>query len=366
MKSILIIHIYFGKLPPFFHFWLKSCEANQDIDFLIVTDNQIRTDAKNIKVYNCSLDEIRKRAERLFGFHVSLNTPHKLCDYKPLFGLLFDEFTRGYDFWGYCDSDLIFGKIRNFITDQILSEHDYILGMGHFHLQLTNDKKFEAVWKTARGVGDNAYYEAGFNPTCFLEQDNGMQWKAVFQSPENQIFDEFPYGVSGRYYRLYPDRVWTGYSAQGRCFDDVDPVPLYLRDLFNTYHAYKNSTYEKLTYIFPFFTRISNEANELDDVIYEKNASGLYRVGVDASGEILRQECLYAHFLHRKIHIRTKKTDRYLIRPNSVIDYEDVTPAKLHQWRNNKWLFVGRKWKLFMFQVKRSKTLWKKIKKSLS
>jgi len=365
MKSILIIHMYFGTLPNYFKFWLKSCEENRDIDFLIVTDNEIKTSSKNIIIHKSSLPEIKKRAQRLLAIPVSLYKPHKLCDYKPLFGLLMQEFSSKYDFWGYCDSDLIFGNIRHFLTDDVLSNFDYILGMGHFHIQRTDDPKFERIWKSARGVGDNAYYEAGFDPARFMELNNGPEWKECFESPANHIFDEFPYGVSFRYYQLYPNRVWTGYSLTGRCFDDVDPMPLYLRDLFNNYDAYKDSTYKKLAYILPFFQRISNGRKEFDDVVYEKCGNMLYRIGRTYDNDLIRNECLYAHFLHRKMHVMTAVTDRYLIRPNSFIAFENVTADKMIKWRNNHWLAIERKFSIILFHLKRSKTLWRKIKRYL-
>ncbi len=50
MQSILVIHMYFGPFPKSFGFWLKSCEENADVDFLIVTDNEVELKSKNIKV----------------------------------------------------------------------------------------------------------------------------------------------------------------------------------------------------------------------------------------------------------------------------------------------------------------------------
>ena len=37
--KVCVIGVYFGKLPEYFNLWLKSCEYNKDIDFLIVSDN---------------------------------------------------------------------------------------------------------------------------------------------------------------------------------------------------------------------------------------------------------------------------------------------------------------------------------------
>lgn len=365
MSSILVIHMYFGTLPETFPFWLRSCEENADVDFLIVTNQEIETSSPNIIVYRCTLDEIKKRAEALLGFRVSLERPQKLCDYKAVYGLLMEEYARKYDFWGYCDSDLVFGKIRSFVTEDILNRYDYILGMGHFHIQRTNDPRFESVWKSARGVGDNAFWENDFEPEKFEEENNGSQYREVFSSPENHVFDEFPYGVSARYYRMYPDRVWSGYAESGRCFDDVDPEPLYLRDVFNNYRGWLSSHYYKLKRFFPFYNRVSRGEGEFDRVVYEKKDGVLYRVGVTADHRLVREECLYAHFLHRRMKARSSSLSRYIVRPNLFVDAEDLSPSKIEAWSCSPHLARERAWQRICFQLKRFRTLWKKIRKKV-
>ena len=362
---ILIIHVYFGKLPSFFDFWLRSCEENRDVDFLIVTDQKLQSDKPNITVYNCNLFEVKKRAEKLLGIQVSLETPRKLCDYKVLFPLLFAEFSSEYEFCGFCDSDLIFGRIRNFLTEDILSKYDYLLVLGHLHIQRVNCSKFEKVWKTAKGIGDNAFYEPDFDPSRFLQLDNGPQWKALFSSPRNYVFDEMPYGVPAQYYRLYPKKVWTGFTVHGRCFDDIDPVPLHLRDSFNSYEAYLGTHYYKLSNLFPCYVRHSNGDKEFDEVVYEKKNGSLYRISCNKKGELVEQECLYAHFLHRKMAVRTAVSNHYLIVPNKFIDYQEVTTVRIKQWSTSRVLKIQRIWQAFVFQAKRSITLYKKIKGKL-
>lgn len=334
MISILVIHMYFGKLPNFFYFWLKSCELNNTVDFLIVSDQDICTKASNIFVYKCTLDNIKQRVDRLLNIPAALGSPHKLCDYKPIYGLLMQEYSEKYDFWGYCDSDLIFGDIRYFLTDEVLSKYNYILGMGHFHIQRTKDENFEKVWKSAKGVGDNAYWEKKFDPSKFQEKDNGPMWNEVYRSEVCHVFDEFPYGVSANYYKMFPTKVWTGYDKLGRCFDDIDPKPLFLRDSYNNYNAYIGTHYNALKDMFPFFERVSYQDNEINEVVYEKDSQKLYRIGYTKNGKIVKQECLYTHFLHRKMNVKTFNLVKYLIIPNSFIDMQEVSVMQIKKWSN--------------------------------
>lgn len=54
--------------------------------------------------------------------------------YKPAYGAALMEDLIKYDFWGYCDVDLIFGDLKIFITDDILDRNDRIYNLDHFTL----------------------------------------------------------------------------------------------------------------------------------------------------------------------------------------------------------------------------------------
>ena len=56
MRKILVIP-YFGKFNEYFNLWLDSCEYNEDINWLIVTDNIIDNKPDNVKVINQTFDE---------------------------------------------------------------------------------------------------------------------------------------------------------------------------------------------------------------------------------------------------------------------------------------------------------------------
>ncbi len=47
MNKIVVIGVYFGNFPEYMNLWLKSCEFNKEIDFIIFTDNIIKTNIKN-------------------------------------------------------------------------------------------------------------------------------------------------------------------------------------------------------------------------------------------------------------------------------------------------------------------------------
>ena len=122
-KQILIICIYIGELPWYFKFFLKSCSFNKDIDFLILCDQDMTSKgiSNNIKIKRYDLQDFKKDVHRSLNINTPIQNGYKLCDFKPAYGYIFSRYIEGYDFWGYCDIDVIFGNIRAFITENILS-----------------------------------------------------------------------------------------------------------------------------------------------------------------------------------------------------------------------------------------------------
>lgn len=132
MKKIAYVIPYFGRFPQQFNLWLISCYKNPTIDWIIFTDDERKFSyPKNVKVYYCTFEQIVERIQKNFDFEIVLNRPWKLCEYRPAYGEIFSAELKGYDFWGHCDIDLIWGDIRKFITDDILKRYDKIGFQGH-------------------------------------------------------------------------------------------------------------------------------------------------------------------------------------------------------------------------------------------
>ena len=80
----------------------------------------------NVKIIPYSIDCFKADAAKALGFEVVAESGYKLCDFRPSYGTVFANHIRDYDFWGYCDIDVIFGNIRAFMTDELLNEYDVI------------------------------------------------------------------------------------------------------------------------------------------------------------------------------------------------------------------------------------------------
>ena len=127
-KSLALIICYFGKLPWYFTYFVHSCKYNPTIDFFIITDDPGFAGAlpDNVKLVKTTLHEINKLAAKKLGFPVSIKYGYKFCDFKPAYGFIFSDLLSNYDWWGHADLDIIFGDIRNFMTDDLFDRFDLI------------------------------------------------------------------------------------------------------------------------------------------------------------------------------------------------------------------------------------------------
>jgi hypothetical protein len=70
--------------------------------------------------------EVRKRISTKLGIETPNLTPYKLCDYKPSYGLLFEDLLQCYDWWGFGDIDVVLGNLKSFLPDKDLESFDII------------------------------------------------------------------------------------------------------------------------------------------------------------------------------------------------------------------------------------------------
>ena len=109
MRTMIILP-YFGKFNSYFRLWLDSCSRNQEFEWMIVTDIAIKeTIPSNVRIVSLTLSELKEQFQKKMNVFLTLKDAYKLCDYKQFYGYLFSEYLVGYDYWGYCDCDLVFG-----------------------------------------------------------------------------------------------------------------------------------------------------------------------------------------------------------------------------------------------------------------
>ena len=120
MRKIVIIVMYFGRFPEYFHHFLSGCVFNRQIDWILFTDqDKLAYSGGNIHYNYLDISNFNHLAAEKLEFPVNIINAYKLCDFKPLYGFIFKDFLKDYNYWGYCDVDLVFGNFNVFLTDDI-------------------------------------------------------------------------------------------------------------------------------------------------------------------------------------------------------------------------------------------------------
>jgi hypothetical protein len=177
--SIAILTCWYGPYPWYLPYFIHSCKYNPTIDYIIITDNKepILNKPENVRIIHKTLEEIKTAASQKLEFPVNLDYAYKLCEFKPAYGFLFPEIIKDHDFWASGDMDIIFGNIREFITDEMLRTYDFI--------SLRHDYT----------TGCLALYENTEQMNRFFMRSK--DYKYVFTDPNYHNFDECGFAFPG-------------------------------------------------------------------------------------------------------------------------------------------------------------------------
>lgn len=222
MEKIVIIVPYFGTFPNNFNLWLKSCEENKNIDFLIITDIKINNKiSKNIHIVNMNIEELRNLIEYKLNEKIKMNSLHKLCDFKPTYGIIFSDYIEKYDYWGYCDVDMIFGDLEKFFVKYNLKKYDKFLKLGHLSLyrntvEVNNRYKMSHNWKnvlnTEKTIGfdekngiNEVYFENKFPifQDCIYADISAIYKRFRLSFKEKNYKNQIFYKKNNQIYRKY-------------------------------------------------------------------------------------------------------------------------------------------------------------------
>ena len=311
MKTICYIVPYFGKLPPNFQIWLQSCSKNKTIDWIIFTND--KTDYNypdNVKVHYCEFDYLKELIQRNFDFKIEINSYWRLSLFKPAYGEIFKEYLDGYDFWGHCDIDLLWGDIRKFITDDILNKYDKVGFQGHSTLYRNNNnvnKRYKTI------------------------VPNKVNYKEVFLGDKDYSFDENGMEIIYDYLKI-PYYKETNFAHLSKY--DYSFVLKYLPKEFD----YKNKRQ-----------------------IFTWENGNLYRYFIGKDEKIHREEFMYIHFFCRPITYKVKEFEiasKYVMYPDILKPLnEEITISFIKKHGKNPMI----KYFIKSIYVNRHKLTTKKI-----
>jgi hypothetical protein len=270
-KNILVIAVWFGKKPETFDMWLHSCEQNEEIDWLLITDMNLTglNVKKNIHIVKMSMSCFEEKLSKYSNLKLKMLHPYKACDYRPLFGGLLDLVPGNWDYWGHCDLDMVFGNISNFLTKELLEQYDKIFGVGHFSLYKNNEDC-------------NSFYKKNFDE---------FDYKEILEHSKHRGFDE----------HIGVNKIWKFYSA--KLYENEDII------LDVDHHLRK-------------ICRVTtgSVAKNCKSQIFCYAKGGVYQYYYK-KGKIESKEFMYMHFQKRKklFSMEFQKELDYCLTPNGFI-----------------------------------------------
>lgn len=313
---------YWGRFPNYFQFFLESVRRNPSIDFHIITDDDRYFEyPQNVKVTYMCFGEFKAKVESKFDFPLTYaSTPYKMCSVRTIWGYALPTLIDDYDWWGYCDCDMIFGDIRHYITDDVLKCYDRVLSRGHLTLY-RNDPEINSAFMA-------------------MSEGTRHDWRNILSRTENSTcvaYDEWG-GVSNLWKEQRPNRHYDEII-----FDDVTPRKLHFE---SSQKMLVDKNMGKSHFVFKY------------------DQGRLFRVAIQ-NGLITEEQTCYAHFQKRHLGIACKEIDfdHYLVIPNCFIDYEEITLGKLKKWGRKRYVnfpFIKRRFKNLSQKLLNfgNKTLW--------
>lgn len=278
MKSICFIVPYFGKLPDYFQVWLDTCRTNPTVDWLVFTDDNTNFSyPNNVKMNYCSFADIKTLIQKNFEFKIVLKTAYKLCDYKVAYGEIFKDYLIEYDFWGFCDIDLMWGEIRKFYTEEIMNHYQKIGCQGHATI-FKNSPDVNAAYKT--DVAGNKQHK--------------------------EIYTEDKIGCTD-----------VGYIT--RIFSCLK-LPAYMETIYAGLQKYDPGFYLQAE------PKELGRFNRRQVFVWENGK--LTRFFLDGE-KVCSKEYLYIHFFSRPMKNKIKKMDRILIYPDCYMNFYDEVEKKI-------------------------------------
>ena len=254
--SIGLISCFFGELPWYFNYFVHSCSYNKHIDFYIVTDDKKRERKvpPNIHFIYQSLDEMAQMASHKLGLEANISFGYKLCDFKPAYGIIFSHLLQGYDFWGHTDIDIIFGDIREFISNQLLNEFDLISVRPDWltgcFLIYRNDQKINNLFRHSKvykkvltSTQHYCFDETNFAHDAFSDGKNYLEIETEIESMMHVVKKMEAQGLVKPYFDLHI----------------VEGLPGWLR--FEKGKMYYRNKYSILLYHMIHFKKINKSSN---------------------------------------------------------------------------------------------------------
>jgi hypothetical protein len=296
MLRICLTVVWMGPLPSYFPLWARTLSANKAYDFLLVTDQPTGiVEPSNLRVLTMSFDALRTFIASRLSMDISLEHPYKLCDFKPAYGEIFQDYLAGYDYWGCCDMDVLFGDLDQFISPDLLRANRKLFSRGHLTIY-RNEPDVNAAYRSSALIDS----------------------RQIFTTPAVCLFDEWQ-GI----HRIFEELGFGQYNKEIMADIKVDSTRVVC-------------------------TNIPNHTPQL--FVWEEGHVRQYYL---QDGAVAATELAYVHFQKRKIAVADEKvyhSRAMILNPQAVLAYDGpVTAAVIRKFDRSD---ISHYWQ---FQLKRIK-----------
>lgn len=134
--KVAIIVVWLGKLPEYNTIWAQSIKFNPKLNWFLISDNNdsqtidyFKT-IPNIEYIYTTQNDIYNLIKKKCKIKIDKKyKAYKICDFRPLFGIIFDNILKGYDYWAYGDNDVIYGNLNEILEPYFIKNYD-VIGTG--------------------------------------------------------------------------------------------------------------------------------------------------------------------------------------------------------------------------------------------
>lgn len=247
---------------------------------------------ENVSLKIMTFNNLREFVLSKFDFNIALNTPYKLCDYKPAYGYIFENYLQDFRFWGHCDIDMLIGNLSKFVTEDLLCNYDKLFCLGHMTLYKNtyeNNRVFMSIYK-----GEKLYRKVfSTNSICWFDEEYKDEFNInrIFKLNNKQVFEkDYSFNVNTKVFK----------------FIRVEYLGIFAEKSLNGYNSEK---YIRAVYIW--------------------DKGSIYRFFKSYGNHLERQEFLYIHLQSRKMNYKYNLEHSEMIKiiPNTFqrLEYSDVT-----------------------------------------
>ena len=153
---LIMLMPYFGRWPRWMNLFVESCKWNPDVRWRFYTDcGEPENKAANVDYVHLSFEDYKALIRDRLRIAFDPSDPYKLCDLKPSYGDIHARDIAGYRFFGWGDIDLVYGKINEFYTAELLASSNALsirndMFAGHFAI-LRNTRAHRRAYRRIPG-----------------------------------------------------------------------------------------------------------------------------------------------------------------------------------------------------------------------